>query len=84
MTFKTAVAATDADARVVQLPLNRVLAEADYRRPPLAWIKRRTRRIERFFQVPRRVALYEATTDYYQFTRMHRERVLRLIHGGAA
>lgn len=81
MTFKTAVVS---DGRVVRLPLDRVLAEADYRRPPLAWIKRRTRRIERFFQVPRRVALYEATTDYYQFTRMHRERVLRLIHGGAA
>jgi hypothetical protein len=66
-------------SNVIQLPARLVHAEADYRRPPLAWITRRARRIERFFQVSRRVAVAEAVENYFTFTRMHRERVLKLI-----
>ena len=71
-------------SNVIQLPAALVYAEADYRRPPLAWIKRRARRIERFFQVSRRIAVMEATQDFFTFTRMHRERVLTLIQGGSS
>lgn len=84
MTFKPALATAAATgASVVCLPLDRVLQEANYRRPPLRWITRRARRLERAFDVSRRTAVMEASTDYYLFTRMHRERVLRLIQGGA-
>ena len=69
---------------VIHLPVARVLSEADYRRPPLAWITRRARRIERFFNVSRRVAVMEAAEHYFTFTRMHRERVLTLIQGGSS
>ena len=69
-------------SNVIQLPVNRVMAEADYRRPPLAWITRRARRLERAFKVSRRVAVAEAVENYFMFTRMHRERVLTLIQGG--
>ena len=68
--------------KVIQLPVRLVQAEADYHRPPLAWITRRARRIERFFGVSRRVAVAEAAENYFQFTRMHRARVLKLIQGG--
>ncbi len=71
-------------SNVIQLPAALLHAEADYRRPPLAWIKRRARRIERFFQVSRRIAVMEATQDFFTFTRMHRERVLTLIQGGSS
>ena len=30
----------------------------------LVWIKRRARRIQRFYQVPRRMAIYDASLDY--------------------
>ncbi len=67
---------------VIALCAQQVQAEADYRRPPLAWITRRARRIERAFGVSRRVAVMEAAENYFLFTRMHRERVLSLIQGG--
>jgi len=68
--------------RVIALCAQQVQAEADYRRPPLAWITRRARRLERAFNVSRRVAVAEAVENYFTFTRMHRERVLTLIQGG--
>lgn len=69
-------------SHVIQFPVERVMAEADYHRPPLAWITRRARRLERAFKVSRRVAVAEAVENYFMFTRMHRERVLTLIQGG--
>lgn len=69
-------------SNVIQLPVERVMAEADYRRPPLRWITRRARGLQRAYQCTRRHAVVEAITDYFTFTRMHRERVLKLIQGG--
>ncbi|WP_423458010.1 hypothetical protein [Ottowia sp. VDI28] len=67
---------------VIQLRADLVMAEADYRRPPLAWITLRARRIERAFKVARRMAVVEAVEDYFTFTGMHRDRILKLIQGG--
>ena len=39
-----------------------------YVRPPLSWITRRARRIQRVFGVPRRFAIYDAWRDYIDFT----------------
>lgn len=58
------------------------MAEADYRRPPLAWITRRARRLQKAYSVSRRIAVVEAINDFYTFTQLHRERVLKLIQGG--
>lgn len=38
-----------------------------YSRPPLAWIKRRARRLMRFYGVSRRLAVFDALTDYVGF-----------------
>ncbi|MCB1998420.1 MAG: hypothetical protein KDG57_21540 [Rhodoferax sp.] len=38
-----------------------------YARPPLRWIKRRARRIERFYKVTRRLAIHDAWLDYIDF-----------------
>lgn len=67
-------------AQVIHLAIS--LAEADYSRPPLRWVIRRARRLQRFFGVQRRLAVAEAINDYFCFSRMHRERVLKLIQGG--
>ncbi len=69
-------------SKVIQLPVHLVMAEADYQRPRLQWITRRARRLQQAFKVSRRHAVAEAATDYFTFTRMHRERVLKLIQGG--
>jgi len=69
-------------SKVIQLPTALVMAEADYQRHQLQWVKRRARRLQHFFKVSRRTALVEATNDYFTFTGMHRERVLKLIQGG--
>ena len=58
------------------------MTEADYRRPELAWIKRRARRLQRFFHCSRRLAVVEAINDYYVFHGLHRTRLLKLIKGG--
>ncbi|MFE8644151.1 hypothetical protein ACFX58_03590 [Sphingomonas sp. NCPPB 2930] len=40
----------------------------DYSRPTLAWIKRRARRLQAFYGVGRRIAIWDAWTDYARFT----------------
>ncbi|MDP3887047.1 hypothetical protein [Hydrogenophaga sp.] len=67
-------------ALVISLELP--MAEADYRRPKLSWVKRRARRIQRFFKVSRSIAIAEAIDDYHAFAQMHRARLLTLIQGG--
>lgn len=34
----------------------------------LAWIKRRARRLQNFYKVSRRIAIYDAWVDYITFT----------------
>ncbi len=58
------------------------MAEADYRRPPLRWITRRARALQRGFGISRRVAIYHAALDYDSFQGLHRERLLCLVQGG--
>jgi hypothetical protein len=58
------------------------MSEADYRRPALTWIKRRARRLQRFFHCSRRVAITEAMNDYDTFSGEYRARLLKLIKGG--
>lgn len=58
------------------------MAEADYHRPPLRWITRRARTLQRGFGITRRVAIYHAALDYDSFQGLHRERLLCLIQGG--
>lgn len=36
-------------------------------RPRLSWIKRRARRLERFYGVERRLAIWDAYVDYVTF-----------------
>ena len=40
-------------------------------RPPLGWIKRRARRLERFYGVKRRAAIWDAALDYVTFFHPH-------------
>lgn len=35
--------------------------------PRLAWIKRRARRLQNFYQVPRRMAIFDAWIDWINF-----------------
>ena len=58
------------------------MSEADYQRPPLAWIKRRARRLIRAYRIDRRYAIACAADDYSDFTLMHRERLSQLLKGG--
>lgn len=55
-------------SRVVPLPT--AAAPSRYARPPLRWITRRARRIERFYKVARRLAIHDAWLDYIEFTGM--------------
>ncbi len=43
------------------------MSQAAYARPPLAWIKRRARRLMRFYGISRRLAVFDALTDYVGF-----------------
>lgn len=52
-----------------------------YQRPRLTWIKRRARRLMRFYQVPRRLAIHDAAVDYSHFVGAAR---FTLIDGGKA
>ncbi|KLN57642.1 hypothetical protein [Variovorax paradoxus] len=52
-----------------------------YQRPHLAWIKRRARRLERCFDLTRRLAVDSASEDYRLFVGTSRP-VLTLIRGG--
>ena len=51
---------------VIELPT--ASAPSMYVRPPLRWITRRARRIERFYKVTRRVAIFDAWLDYIEFS----------------
>ena len=66
-------------AQVIRLSVP--MTEADYQRPELSWVKRRARRLQRFFKVPRTVAIAEAFDDYGVFTQMHRNRLLTMMRG---
>lgn len=65
---------------LIQLALP--MTEADYQRPPLGWIKRRARRLQRAYPIGRRIAIASAADDYATFTHMHRERLSQLLKGG--
>lgn len=43
------------------------MKQPSYTRPPLAWIKRRARRLMRFYGISRRLAVFDALTDYIGF-----------------
>jgi hypothetical protein len=43
-------------------------APRTYQRPTLGWIKRRARRLMRFYGIDRRLAIFDAATDYVAFT----------------
>ena len=58
------------------LPFKPALASPSYWRPRIGWIKRRARRIERFYGVTRRLAVYDAWLDYQDFTRLRDAQVL--------
>lgn len=60
------------------------MSHADYHRPELSWVKRRARRLQRFFHCERRIAIAEALDDYRLFTAMHHAQILRLIKGTAS
>ena len=38
-----------------------------YSRSPLTWVKRRARRLQRFYGVERRLAIFDAWCDYAEF-----------------
>lgn len=42
-------------------------AGACYERPQLAWVKRRARRLQRFYRIDRRLAVFDAMRDYTEF-----------------
>ena len=52
-----------------------------YQRPHLSWVKRRARRLEHCFDLPRRLAVDLASEDYRLFVGTTRP-VLTLIRGG--
>lgn len=51
-----------------------------YQRPLLTWIKRRARRLQRCYGVSRRLAVFDAWTDYIHFTGAQQRQLL--ISGG--
>lgn len=56
---------------VLEFPVERLranLPDPRYYRPPLGWIKRRARRIQRLYGVDRRAAIHDAHVDYVAFT----------------
>ncbi len=57
--------------------------EQAYRRPPLGWIIRRARRLQRAYGVSRRMAIFDARRDYLDFVGLHHKQLLRIVQGGA-
>lgn len=55
-------------SNVVTLPQRQPAPSFSHARPPLRWITRRARRIERFYKVTRRLAIHDAWLDYIEFT----------------
>ena len=56
---------------------------ARYERPRLTWIKKRARRLMRFYGVDRRFAIADAAADYSYFVGPTRP-TLTVINGGRA
>lgn len=46
--------------------------------PRLLWIKRRARRLQRFYQVPRRMAIFDAWIDWINFNGAANENIAHL------
>lgn len=57
-------------------------AAPNYQRPRLAWIKRRARRLQIFYGVARRIAIWDAWVEYIQFTGDRSALPLRAVEGG--
>lgn len=43
------------------------MSTATYARAPLGWIKRRARRLQKFYGITRRIAVFDAWRDYAEF-----------------
>lgn len=56
-------------------------AASTYARPSIGWIKRRARRIQKFYGVGRRLAVFDAMRDYSEFA-FGRPARLVVIPGG--
>ncbi|MFD2299923.1 hypothetical protein QRO11_03620 [Paracidovorax citrulli] len=65
-------------ALALQLPA----PEQAYQRPPLRWIIRRARRIQRAYGVTRRLAIFDARRDYCDFVGLSHKHLLQLVRGG--
>lgn len=63
---------------ITVLPFKAAPASPSYWRAPIGWIKRRARRIERFYGISRRLAVYDARLDYLEFTRMRDAQIIAL------
>lgn len=59
---------------------SRLTGSADFHRPPLLWITRRARRLQRFYGVDRRLAIHDAWRDYIDFMGIQHRR-LSLVKG---
>lgn len=58
--------------------------DASYERQPLAWVKRRARRLQRFYGITRRLAIFDAWCDYSQFCLGHGAHLTSLPGGKRA
>lgn len=56
-------------------------ASTSYARPTLTWVKRRARRLQRFYGVTRRLAIFVAWRDYMDFTAGRSTRLVVLTGG---
>lgn len=50
--------------------------------PRLTWIKRRARRLQRFYGITRRLAVFDAAQDYAYFNGTPSRPQLTVVHGG--
>ncbi|MGE0333199.1 MAG: hypothetical protein AB7P37_21170 [Ramlibacter sp.] len=57
------------------------MSAPNYARPTLGWIKRRARRLQRFYGVTRRLAIFDAWRDYMDFTAGRTTRLVVLTGG---
>ncbi|SDD57141.1 hypothetical protein SAMN05192589_107140 [Paracidovorax valerianellae] len=65
------------------IPVTIPMSAARYDRPPLGWIIRRARRLQRAYGIDRKTAVFDARRDYMDFVGLHHKHLLRLIRGGA-
>lgn len=59
-------------------------AATSYQRPPLAWVKRRARRLQRFYGITRRLAIFDAWRDYTEFVLGQGARLTSITGGNRA